>query len=189
MSKARTIIKYRVNPKRDKQHDEALREHLHTTWKLPGRTHTQIAKALGLGDPSRDKAYGLAIMYALHEFAENNDATICWYPNLKLKEADLQKKREKSQHNDYHLKLYKHSPYRKIIDRDPSRTDEIVQKVIGGYLKANGAKSGHAILEAMRMKLGHVARSVVERCLASLIADGDVIKEAINPTLSLYRLR
>ena len=188
MSKARTIIKYHVNPKRDRQYDEDLREHLRTTWKLPGRTHTQIAKALGQGDPSRDKAYGLALMYALHEFAESDDETICWYPNLKLKEADLQKKREKSKHNDYHLKLYKHSPYRKLIDRDPSRTDEIVQGVIRGYLKANGPKSAHAILEAMRMKLGHVARSVVERCLASLIADGGVIKEAVNPTLTLHRL-
>ena len=186
MSKARTIIKYHVNPKRDKQYDEALREHLRTTWKLPGRTHTQIAKAVGYGNPSTDKAYGLAIMYALHEFAENDDDTICWYPNLRLKEADLEKKRVKNKHNDYHLKLYKHSPYRKMIDREPHRTDEFVGKIILGFLKATGPTSGHGILESMRMKLGHVASSVVERCLTALLGNGDVTAERVNRTLTLY---
>ncbi len=145
MSKARPIVKYHVNPKRDKQYDDALREHLRTTWKLPGRTHTQIAKALGVGNPSKDKTYGLAIMYALHDFAENDSDTICWYPNLRLKEKDLQKKCEKSKHNDYGLKLYKHAPYRKLIDRDLGHTDEIVGRVILGFLKACGTQSGHAI--------------------------------------------
>lgn len=188
MPTKRIIPKYYVNTRRDRQYDEALRDHLGATWKQPGRTHTQIAKALGCGNPSTDKAYGFAIMYALHDFAERDDETISWYPNLKLPEAALEKKREKSKHNDYYLKFYKHSPYRKMIDRDPSRTDEIVGKIIHGFLKAKGSTSGHGILEAMQIKLGHVARSVVERCLASLIADGDVIKEKVNPTLTLHRL-
>ena len=188
MPTKRIIPKYYVNTRRDRQYDEALRDHLGATWKQPGRTHTQIAKALGCGNPSTDKAYGLAIMYALHDFAENDDETICWYPNLKLPEAALEKKRTKGNKNGFDLKLYKHSPYRKMIDREPHRTDEFVGKTILGSLKAKGPTSGHGILEAMQMKLGHVARSVVERCLASLIADGEIIKEQVNPTLTLHRL-
>lgn len=188
MTTKRIVPKYHVNPRRDRQYDAALREHLRATWKFPGRTHTQIARNLGEGDPSKDKAYGFAIMYALHDFAENDDDTIAWFPNLRLSEAALEKKRAKSKFNDYGLKLYKHSPFRKMIDRDPRKMTEVVKQVILGYLKAQGPQSAHAIMEAMKMKLGHIARSVVERCLLALITEGEVIKEVVNPTLTLHHL-
>jgi hypothetical protein len=188
MATKRIIKKYHVNSRRDKQYDAALSEHLRATWKLPGRTYNQIAKQLGAGDPSKDKVYGLAIMYALHDFAENDQDTIVWFPNMRLSEAALEKKLAKNKFNDYNLKLYKHAPHRKMIDRDPSRMTEVVKKVILGYLTAKGPQSAHAIFEAMKMKLGHIARSVVERCLLALITEGDVIKEVVNPTLTLHHL-
>ncbi len=61
MTTKRMLPKYYINTKRDKQYDDALHNHLCSTWKLPGRTHTQIARALRLGDPSKHEAYGKAI--------------------------------------------------------------------------------------------------------------------------------
>ncbi len=62
MTTKRIIKKYHVNPRRDKQYNAALSEHLRATWKLPGRAHTQIAKQLGEGNSIKDKAYGIAIL-------------------------------------------------------------------------------------------------------------------------------
>lgn len=184
----RVLPKYFINTKRDKQYDDALHEYLRGTWKLPGRTHTQIARSLGLGDPSQDRDYGLAIMYALHEFSENDDETVSWYPNLRLKESDLKAKRDKSKHNDFHLKFYKHSPQRKEIDREPGKTDEVVKSLMLSLIGVKGEQSGNSILAAMQMKLGHISERAVDRCLDALSGEGRLIADRINKTRIVHRL-
>jgi hypothetical protein len=172
----RTIRKYLVNSKRDRQYDVALRGHLAATWEGPGRTYGQIARALGLGTAKGDKDYVYAIMFALIDFVATDDSTVAWFPNLRLPEEALRKKREQSKYADYNLKLYKHSPYRKIIDRDPSLTDEVVQAVIRGFLARFGAKSGLAIRKALLIKLGHLDKRIAERALKAMVVSKDIVR-------------
>lgn len=185
----RTIKTYFPNPNRDTRYDAALREHLAATANQPGRTHSKIARDLGLGDPSKDKPYGMAIMWALQEFVAEDARTVSWTPHLRLPEASLAKKLETSKHAGHDLRLYKHSRERKVIDRDPSRTDEVVQGVIRGILRAEGPRSGLAIMLAVQNKLGHVCKRVVRRCLESLVLDGPVTAEKTGlKNTTLYTL-
>ena len=189
MKTSRKITRYFVNPRRDRQYDAALRDHLEATWNLPGRTHSQIARALGLGNPSKDRTYGQAIMWALADCVETDDTTIAWYPHLRLSAAVLDKKLAQDKYAGHDLKLYKYAPYRKMIDRDPSRTDEVVQGVIRGYLNKFQTDTGNGIYKALVTKMGHVTRPVVNRALKALINDGRLQAEKIaHNNATLYSL-
>lgn len=189
MKTKRAIREYFANPNRDTQYDDALRAHLAATQELPGRTYSQIARDLGLGNPSKDKAYGMAIMWALQEFVHDDARTVSWTPHLRLPDAALAAKLEKSKHAGHDLRLYKHSRERKVIDRDPSRQDEVVQEVIRGVLRAEGPRSGLAVMLATQVRLGHVCKRVVRRCLAALVEDGSVTAEKTGlKNATLYSL-
>ena len=189
MRSERIIKTYTPNPKRDRQYDAALREHLAATWELPGRTASQIAHALGAGDAKNDKDYAMAIIWALADFVQNDDSTIMWYPNLRLPQGTLAMKRQKNKYDDYNRRLFKHSPWRKAIDRDPSRTDEVVQGVIRGYLVRFGPRSGSAIQKALKTKLGHIDKRLVERGIDALVEFGALIAEkTLVNNATLYSL-
>ena len=176
MSEKRVIRKFYVNPKRDKQYDTALKAHLRATWDRPGRTYNQIAREIELGDPN-DKSYVYAIRDALTEFAECDDSTIFWYPNLRLSESVLAKKLAKSKHDCFDLKLWKHSPWRKVIDRDPSQAGRMVGKLIRWLLEQKGPQNAHAIQRKMKVALGHVSKEVVTRTLKDMEAWGELRRE------------
>ena len=179
MSTNRQIKQYWENNKRDRQYDEALRQHLRATQGQPGRTYNQIANALGLvgkTDRQAHERYVFAIRDALHSFALNDDETICWCPNLRLPEAVLEKKRAKNRHDDYGLKLYKRAPWRKEIDRDPSRTDEVVSTMIREFVDAKGPQSGNAVRKKLQLAFGHLSKEIIAGCLDKMETDGVLVR-------------
>ncbi len=173
MSIPRTIEIYDVNPRRDRQYDDRLLTHLAATWELPGRTANQIARAAGFKNPFVDKQYAMTILWALEAFAKDRASPIIvWYPHLRLSEATLKAKMEKSPKAGHDMKLYKHAPWRKMMDNEPMRADEIVQGVIEGYLRKFEPATGNGIHTALVTKLGHITRPAVARALKAMTGDG-----------------
>lgn len=178
MNPKRTVRHYDVNPRRDRQHDNRLLAHLERTWELPGRTANQIARALGIRNPSTDKQYAMTILWALEAFAKDKAApVIVWYPHLRLPNAALKAKMEKSSKAGHDMRLYKHAPWRKLMDNEPFRATEIVQGVIEGYLRKFGPATGNGIYKALVTKLGHVTRPAVARALKAMTEDGRLVDE------------
>ncbi len=191
MSKDRQIKQYWENQKRDRQYDEALRQHLRATQGQPGRTYNQIASSLGLvgkTDRQAHEKYVFAIRDALHSLALNDDETICWHPNLRLPESVLARKRAKSRHDDFGLKLYKRAPWRKEIDRDPSKTTDVVSRMIREFIEAKGPQSGNSVKEKLQLAFGHISKEIIVKCLDKMEAERVLVRRAGKAHAKPYHL-
>lgn len=191
MSKNRQIKQYWENKKRDRQYDDALRQHLRATQGQPGRTYNQIANAMGLvgkTDKHTHEKYVYAIRDALHSFALNDDETICWFPNLRLPESVLERKRAKSRYDDFDLKVYKRAPWRKEIDCDPSKTDEVVSRMIREFIEAKGPQSGNAVKDKLQLAFGHLSKEIIVKCLDKMEVEGVLVRRTGKAHAKPYHL-
>ncbi len=82
--------------------------------------------------------------------------------------------------NGAKVKVYKYAPERKALDKDYSRTQEIIGRVIVKYLEERGAQTQNAICLAMRQYFGYLDKAVVKEVLESLRAK-DQLEERVGP--------
>ena len=70
---------------------------------------------------------------------------------------------------------FKYAPGRAAINRDPSRTDAVVQGDILEVVEANPAASGAAIREKMRALYGKLSHVTIDKNVDALVAAGKIV--------------